>query len=340
MELRMGIKFSSFSIRGIDVSEYNGNVDWSTVGNVSRFGVIRVGFGNNIDPFFVINIEAAQKTKLNLMVYWYSDYYSNWYNKLHSAYGLTDERWGRVQADNCYQAIKIYGVKMVWLDIENITHKGYPLLTEAKAKSHAMAINKAFLERMDELGVKCGIYASLGWLSWFDNWFRDRMLWVAWYPFRTASVDKDDVIYMCRKNGWEVDPIIWQYASDGDQDDNGTSDGKTYFKTELKECDLNGWVGTVDQYSALFGQPVVVTPDDETVIQPEITRVIPVKTSTRIFTLRKSPKIENSTFIKLLPPGKKLDCLERYTDSKGNTWQRVGLDQWVAEVNNRITYLK
>jgi len=109
----------------------------------------------------------------------------------------------------------------------------------------------------------------------------------------------------------------------------------------LKECDLNGWVGTADQYSALFGQSVVITPDDETVTQPvENTRIIPVKTSTRIFTLRKSPKIENSTFIKLLPPGKKLDCLERFTDSKGNTWQRVGLDQWVAEVNNGITYLK
>jgi GH25 family lysozyme M1 (1,4-beta-N-acetylmuramidase) len=336
----MGIKYTDFSIRGVDASEFNGKIDWSNVASNSKFAVIRVGYGNNIDPFFVKNIESAQKTKLDLMVYWYSDYYSNWYNTLHSAYGLTDEKWGRTQADNCYRAIKPYGVKMVWLDIENITYKGFPLLTEAKAKYHAMAINKAFLERMNELGVKVGIYASLGWLSWFDNWFRSFPLWVAWYPFRTASVDKDDVIYMCRKNGWEVDPLIWQYASDGDVDDNGTPDGKTYFKTELKECDLNGWISTEAEYKNIFTSSEII-PDDETVTQPvENTRIIPVKTSTRIFTLRKSPKIENSTFIKLLPPGKKLDCLERYTDSKGNTWQRVGLDQWVAEVNNGITYLK
>jgi hypothetical protein len=136
-----------------------------------------------------------------------------------------------------------------------------------------MAINKAFLERMNELGVKVGTYASLGWLSWFDNWFRSFPLWVAWYPFRTASVNKDDVIYMCRKNGWEVDPIIWQYASDGDQDDDGDSDGKTYFKTELKEMDLNGWVGTVSQYEQIFSTSVEIpdpieTPDDEVIVTP------------------------------------------------------------------------
>jgi GH25 family lysozyme M1 (1,4-beta-N-acetylmuramidase) len=332
----MGIKYSSFPIRGIDVSQFNGVIDWSKV--TGDFAILRVGYGHNIDPLFVQNIEAAQKTKLNLMVYWYSDYYSNWYNKLHSAYGLTDERWGRVQADNCYQAIKIYGVKMVWLDIENITYKGFPLLTEAKAKSHAMAINKAFLERMNELGVKVGIYASLGWLSWFDNWFRSFPLWVAWYPFRTASVDKDDVIYMCQKNGWEVDPIIWQYASDGDVDDNGTPDGKTYFKTELKECDLNGWISTEAEYKNIFTSSEII-PDDETVIYDKNTRTIEVKESIRTLTLRKKPLVSWLTQIRTYPSGTKFDCLEKVTVN-GNIWQRVGIDQYIADTYDGIQYLK
>jgi hypothetical protein len=239
------------------------------------------------------------------------------------------------------------GNEYVFLDIES-GHPSYsPSIT---SNSRAKTMARAFLERMDQLnGKRNGIYCSVGLLSWFDTWFRDRPLWVAWYPYRSVQgLDASDIIYMVEKQGWKVKPIIWQYASDGIVNDDGIKAGKTYFKTQMAEMDLNGWVGTQAQYEYMFDTTVtpplpddpIEIPDDETVTQVESTRIIPVKTSTRIFTLRKSPKIENSTFIKLLPPGKKLDCLERYTDSKGNTWQRVGLDQWVAEVNNGITYLK
>jgi GH25 family lysozyme M1 (1,4-beta-N-acetylmuramidase) len=325
----MGINYSSFSIRGIDVSQFNGKLDWQVADNLSNFAVIRVGYGNNIDPNFTVNVEAALKTTLDLAFYWYGDYYSNWFNKNHPAYGLTDEQWGRTQADNCYQAIKIYGVKMVWLDIENITYKGFPLLTEAKAKSHAMAINKSFLERMNELGVKVGIYASLGWLSWFDNWFRSFPLWVAWYPFRTASVDKDDVIYMCRKNGWEVDPIIWQYASDGDVDDNGTPDGKTIFKTELKEMDLNGWVGTVEQYKQMFLANVetpdpIETPDDEVIVIPPTEYITYKVTAWPYLFIRKEAK-SNASKVGLVYQNKQVNISEVVTGdgSQSNGWGKL-----------------
>ena len=40
--------------------------------------------------------------------------------------------------------------------------------------------------------------------------------------------------------------------------------------TKLKELDLNAFAGTAADYSALWGKPVVVTPEDETPIeQPE-----------------------------------------------------------------------
>ena len=261
----MGIKFDSFPINGIDVSEYNGVIDWSKV--AGDFVSIRVGYGANIDVKFIQNIEGAQKTDLDIFVYWYSDYYSNWFNKNHSAYGLTDEAWGRKQADLCYSQMKKYGINLMFLDIENMTNSTFPKLTEPLAKEHAQKINRAFLERMDELKVTAGIYTSLGWLTWFYQWFRNRLLWVAFYPYRTADVSSDYVIQRAASNGWTGSVLIWQYASDGDVDDNGTPDGIS-MGMQYSFLDLNGWIGTNAQYESMFST-TIDTPDDEAEVIPQ-----------------------------------------------------------------------
>ena len=162
----MGIKIDQFSIKIYDVSEFNGIIDWSKVkaSGVNAIG-IRVGYGANLDKNFIANAEGALAAGLKVFFYWYSDYYSYWYNKKHSAYGLSDSTWGRKQADLFYSLAKKYGITIVFLDVENITYADWPKLTDPTAKEHAQTINKAFLERMDELNVTCGIYASLGWLS-------------------------------------------------------------------------------------------------------------------------------------------------------------------------------
>lgn len=260
----MGVKYNGFAKRGVDVSEFNENINWSILASKCDYVSIRVGYGNTIDSRFVKNIqEAIKHPDLDIFVYWYSDYYSNWFNKASPAYGLTDHGWGVHQANNCFQAIKPYKdrIKIVFLDIENITYQTFPKLTEPKANSHAQEINKAFLERMDALEVKNGIYASIGWISWFDDWFKDRILWGAFYPYRTANVAVADFKYMIKKNGWRGPALIWQYASDGDQDDNGTADGISFFGTSNKFMDLNGWVGTDTEYSELFGKEGVVVPE-------------------------------------------------------------------------------
>ncbi len=68
----MGIKYNSFAIRGIDVSVYNGVIDWSKVN--ANFAIIRVGYGNSIDTKFVENINLAQKQDIGIGYYWYMDY--------------------------------------------------------------------------------------------------------------------------------------------------------------------------------------------------------------------------------------------------------------------------
>jgi len=332
----MGLKYSQFAIRGIDVSTFNGTIDWTDM--PANFAGIRVGYGRTLDNKFNINWANC---KVNKFGYWYMDYYNN-HISTHPAYKMTNEAWGREQAENCY---KFMGEKeIVFLDIESTTGGYAPKITEVRGR--VLEIARAFLTCYDQLnGKKNGIYCSVGLLNWFDNWFKDRPLWVAWYPFRQYNTSTTAIIPMVVDAGWRVKPIIWQYASDGMVNDDGVKMGITYFKTQLKEMDLNGWVGTVAQYEQMFSTSVEIpdpieTPDDEAEVIPVAnTRVIEVKTATRTLTLRKKPQVSWLTQIRTYPAGTKFDCLEKVTVD-GNTWQRVGIDQYVADNYDGIQYLK
>ena len=62
------------SIKGIDVSQYQGNMDWTKVKNQGiSFAFIRVGHGaHEVDPYFVKNIDNANAVGIKVGVYFYS----------------------------------------------------------------------------------------------------------------------------------------------------------------------------------------------------------------------------------------------------------------------------
>jgi len=302
----MGIKFTDFAIRGIDVSNNNGVIDWNKF--TVDFSIHRVGYGRTIDDKFSINW-AASKSKNNRSPYWYLDYYSNHLDNT-AVNGMDDSDWGREQADTCWKNIK-HSPRIVFLDIESTTGQYAPKIETVVDRFNKIAM--AFLSRMDELnGRKNGVYCSLGLLKHFSLWFKDRPLWVAWY---NEAQTKESVIKACKSYGWN-NPIIWQISST--ESIPGIGD----------DVDGNGWIGTNSQYESMFG-----TPDDE---------VIPVETNTtmsvkRLVSLRKAPVINQSTFITLLPTGTQLECIDKKVEGK-NTWRKVTL--WVAENYNGIQYLK
>jgi GH25 family lysozyme M1 (1,4-beta-N-acetylmuramidase) len=322
----MGIKYTDFAIRGIDVSTYNGVIDWTDM--PAHFASIRVGYGRTLDNKF--NVNWAQ-CKINKFGYWYMDYYNN-HISTHPANGMSNEEWGTEQAENCYKFMG--GKDIVFLDIESTNGSYAPKIQEVRER--VLEIAKAFLIRYDQLNGKTnGIYCSLGLLNWFDNWFKDRPLWVAWYPFREYNTSPVAIVQMVIDKGWYTKPIIWQYASDGDIDDNGVKVGKTYFKTQMAEMDLNGFVGTNEQYEQMFSA-TVETPDDETgnPIPVELVTTMSVK---RLVSLRNAPIVDISTFITLLPVGKQIECIDKKVEGN-NIWRKVSF--WVAENYNGIQYLK
>lgn len=62
--------------RGIDVSRYQGSIDWPAVRQSGmEFALIRAGYGNEIngkDPRFEANISGARAAGLDVGVYWFS----------------------------------------------------------------------------------------------------------------------------------------------------------------------------------------------------------------------------------------------------------------------------
>ena len=72
--LEIAIKELKHMLKGIDVSEHNGIVNWNKVKNAGMdFAIIRLGFGNkHLDGSFYDNYNGAKMAGLKVGVYYYS----------------------------------------------------------------------------------------------------------------------------------------------------------------------------------------------------------------------------------------------------------------------------
>jgi GH25 family lysozyme M1 (1,4-beta-N-acetylmuramidase) len=145
-------------IKGIDVSENNGFVDWQAVADAGiKFAIVRSSYGRNSrDENFLRNVEGAHSVGLKCGAYHYS-------------YALTPEQAVR-EAQNCKQAIDEAGVLLelpVWFDMEDAD--GYKRRYDFDfSAENVTAICKAFLDEIKPLD--CGVYASLSWLENYIDW--------------------------------------------------------------------------------------------------------------------------------------------------------------------------
>ena len=145
-------------VKGIDVSENNGFVDWQAVADAGmKFAIVRSSYGRNSrDENFLRNVEGAHAVGLKCGAYHYS-------------YALTPEQ-ARREAQNCKQAIEDAGVLLelpVWFDMEDAD--GYKRKYGFDFSSENITeICRTFLEEIKPLD--CGVYASLSWLENYIDW--------------------------------------------------------------------------------------------------------------------------------------------------------------------------
>lgn len=150
MKLERMLIMSNYK-RGIDVSHWNGDIDWKKVKSSGiDFAIIRAGYGKEIsqkDAFFDYNIIGASNAGLDVGVYWFS-------------YAASVDEAIK-EANTCHEVIKPYKNKItlpVFYDFEydteeyngNIQYTRY-LRTD---------IIRAFCEEIESLGYKAGYYTN------------------------------------------------------------------------------------------------------------------------------------------------------------------------------------
>lgn len=174
------------TIKGIDVSQYQGNVDYSKVKKAGySFVIIRAGYGkytSQKDPYFEKNYTNAKAAGLNVGVYWYS-----------YATSVSD---AQAEAKTCLSVIK--GKKFeypIFFDLEE--QKAF-----TKGKSVCSNMVTAFCEALENAGYYAGLYISRSPLQTYitSNVASKYALWVAEYASK------------CNYSG---EYGMWQYSSSG-----------------------------------------------------------------------------------------------------------------------------
>ena len=181
----------------IDVSKYQGSIDWKAVKNYGIDGVmIRTGvrgYGSGQiaeDTNFDSNIKGALEEDLEAGVYFFTS--------------AVSEEEAREEAEFVLKAIKPYKITLpVVFDLEKIV--GDSARNEGLSKEEMTKITLAFLEKIEEAGYDAMLYGNIATISELVDLkqLEHYKLWFAYYS---------DDIYV----PYKVD--MWQYASDGKVD--------------------------------------------------------------------------------------------------------------------------
>lgn len=177
---------------GIDVSEWQGKIDWEVVKNKVDFAVLRLGWIGNknnhtIDKYFERNYTECKRLGIPVGVYVYC--YSNSVETIKKGAEWT---LGKLKD----KALDL----PVYIDMEDgsIASKGKDVLTD-------MCI--AFNEIIEKAGYWAGVYANK---NWFVNYLNKDVLskkytcWLAQYS-EAYNLEMDNI-------------DIWQYSSSGKVD--------------------------------------------------------------------------------------------------------------------------
>lgn len=174
------------TFKGIDVSQYQQNIDFKKVkASGVDFVIIRAGFGryaHQKDPYFESHYKAAKAAGLKVGVYWYS-------------YAMS-EADAKEEAETCLSIIKGKQFEYpIYFDLEERSQF-------AKGRAFCNSLVKTFCNALEHAGYWAGLYISRSPLQQYisASVAKRYALWVAEYGSR------------CNFSGTYG---MWQYTSSG-----------------------------------------------------------------------------------------------------------------------------
>ena len=177
---------------GIDVSKWNGGIDWKAVKNSGvSYVIIRCGYRGSTtgalieDPKFRSNIQGAQNAGLKVGVYFFTQ--------------AVNEVEAVEEASMVLSLIKGYNISYpVFLDVEASNGRGDAISADTRT-----AVCRAFCQTIQNSGYKAGIYANKTWFTSYMNTpsLTGYKIWLAQYAAAPS--------YTRTKYD------MWQYSSKG-----------------------------------------------------------------------------------------------------------------------------
>ncbi|HEY2491568.1 MAG TPA: GH25 family lysozyme [Paenibacillus sp.] len=220
---------SKGNAQGVDVSRWQGVIDWKKVAAAGISFVFIKATQNSMDDKFLDNVKGAKAAELLVGAYHYID-----------DSVITADK-ARTAAQTFYNAIQVAGGVSVF-DLPPVMD--YESNKSNLSKTTITAVAKSFLKEINQLtGVKPLVYTYPSFIGNFTG-LSDYPLWIARYNASTPPVNA---------SGW-VRWEFWQY-SDGVA--GGTLPSGTRSVPGISGAvDLNEFNGSMDELQARYGMKI------------------------------------------------------------------------------------
>lgn len=176
-------------LKGIDVSEHQGVINWNEVKNHIDFAMVRAGYGkNNIDKQFERNIKECNRLGIPVGIYWFS-------------YALNEDM-ARQEAKYALAAVNDYRLEYpISFDLEYDTLK--------YAKKNGVNIDKRLATNMVKAfcsEIEAAKYYAMNYTNqdFINNhfYFNEIERYCPWYAWYNKELDRSNV-------------GMWQYSASG-----------------------------------------------------------------------------------------------------------------------------
>lgn len=185
---------------GIDVSEFQGNINWTAVKNSGvDFAILRTGFGNNknqIDKCFINNLISATENNIKVGCYWFG-YASN-------------EKEAEEEAKVFLSIINEYKDKITFpvfydweYDSDRYVKQYYGF---SPSKEQLTNLVMSFCNYIKSNGYECGYYTNLDYIENRLN-YNDLTNYKLWLAYYSANKPKYDCIFQQYTSTGRIDGI-------------------------------------------------------------------------------------------------------------------------------------
>lgn len=232
---------SGYPVEVVDISYWQGSVDFEQLGQYAQAVYIRAGYGSSgVDALVFDNVTGAEDSGMPHGLYWYvkPNNGTNWKDHIESFYSIWKDWGGQLPP--------------VW-DVE---------FTSLNKNDTSNWLTKLAKNWEDKSGVAPMIYTRASWWNYHTarmDWPKTLDLWTAHYTSASQPAIPDDWGKVANPRTW----TMWQWSADG----NGLGD---LYGVESASIDRNRFNGSIDDFNKKYKTDIKPLGDPLPPVEPPV----------------------------------------------------------------------